>query len=486
MKRTRIMALLLAVIMVAGLMAGCSNGKNPAETTGTTPAATSGSGATSASAEQTTATEATTEATTEYEPTIDMQGYECILTSGNVARFTPAELGGESALAKQWQDAYDEIEAKFNCKLTLFGHGTSMEDMLPFAMGGEKLGDFVFMRQWDMFPFAIKGYLRALNSPEMLAAGFDPTDGTRWYQDTTKLSALNGNIYGVDTNSQYYITKLGFFMVVNKGLFADYAGVSDVYDMVRKGEWTWDKYIECARAMTVDADNDGNPEIWGVGVPMGGWETHLNGTTPVIQKDGKYVSNFSDARVLEALEFVRKQYQDEKIFPLDMDGTACRTAFANGTVGMTSVYASNMRPGDQIVDSVHDYGIIPSPKGPQASGYTCYMGSVDLWTMFASNPDYEKAVVIMNAWGARMTDDTWTTALREQWCRDDESLEMMTDYILPNSILITTAANREIDQYVRKQMTPAIISGGISPASAVEQMDQQINSLLNDMYSSVQ
>ena len=88
---------------------------------------------TTSQSDGTTAPEATTAepAETEYEPAVDMEGYEFILTAGNIGRFTPTP--GASEQDDRWQAAYDEIEEKFNCTFTLFGHSTSTEDPVSYT-----------------------------------------------------------------------------------------------------------------------------------------------------------------------------------------------------------------------------------------------------------------------------------------------------------------------------------------------------------------
>ncbi len=474
----KIVAILMAALILFSV-AACGGTDTPAETT----AGTTASESTKLTSASTTAETTTAETTTEYEPKIDMDGYDFVLAVGNAGRFTPEP--GSSELHDKWQAEYNEIEDKFNCKFTVFGHSTNTESLMQYVLSGDKMGDFVFMRQTNFYTFAIKGYLRSLTSPEVVNAGFNVYDETRWFQPTTLLAEFNDNIWGVDTCSEYYICKFGFFLVFNKDLVNNEAGYSSdtMYQMVRDHKWNWDKYVEIAKSITKDLDADNKPDQWGIGDAMKGHEIFTNGTQPIIEKDGRWVSNFKDGKVIEALEFMQDVWYNEGIKdPEETNGTNLRQRFADGQVGMTFVYGSNMRDGDQINESTHDYGVLPLPMGPNASEYVSVLDGLDVWTLFTSNPDYEKSVTIMNAFGARMTDDNWKEGIREQWFRDDESMEVFENYILPNTVINTSSPNDPINNYCRKEIYPQIQSGEIRPSTAVESLDQVIVGMLEDMF----
>lgn len=482
MKRNQFIALLLTLALLVPTLAACGDTGGPPDpaTTVTDKVPETASQSDGTTAPEETITEPPE---TEYEPAVDMEGYEFILTAGNIGRFTPTP--NTSELDDRWQAAYDEIEEKFNCTFTLFGHSTSTEDLLQFVLSGDKLGDFVFMRQTNFYTFAIKDYIRSLTSPEVVEAGMDVNDATRWFQPTTQLSSFNGEIWGVDTNSEFYICKVGFFFVFNKTLMHNYAGYSEeeIYQLVRDRQWTWDKFLETAQAMTQDLDNDGKTDYWGLGVAMNGHEILTNGTSAVLEENGRWVGNVRDPRVVEGLQFMQDVYYNYKVKdPNETDGSVLRQRFADGTVGMTFVYGSNMRDGDQINTSEHDYGILPLPIGPAAKDYVSVLDGLDVWTLFKSNQDYEKSIVIMNAFGARMTDDNWREAIQEQWFRDETSMEIFETYILPNTVVNSLSPNDPVNNYFRKEMFVEIQNGNLLPSAAVEQMESVLQSMLDDIF----
>ena len=131
MKRNQFIALLLTLALLVPTLAACGDTGGPPDpaTTVTDKVPETASQSDGTTAPEETITEPPE---TEYEPAVDMEGYEFILTAGNIGRFTPTP--NTSELDDRWQAAYDEIEEKFNCTFTLFGHSTSTEDLLQFVL----------------------------------------------------------------------------------------------------------------------------------------------------------------------------------------------------------------------------------------------------------------------------------------------------------------------------------------------------------------
>ena len=121
MKRNQVIALLLTLALFLPTLVACGGTDGDPDVS---TSLTDNVPQTTTTSDGTDGTPALVETTsgpieTEYEPAVDMEGYEFILTAGNIARFTPTP--GASELDDRWQAAYDEIEEKFNCTFTLFG-----------------------------------------------------------------------------------------------------------------------------------------------------------------------------------------------------------------------------------------------------------------------------------------------------------------------------------------------------------------------------
>ena len=124
MKRyTRLLAMLMAVLMVASMFAACGGSEDPATTTTaatttaatTTEATTTAGTTTAATTTEATTTEATTtEATTTPEPAVDLDGY--VLSIVNGASLLPAMNADGSytnSLQEEYADKLLDLEAEY-------------------------------------------------------------------------------------------------------------------------------------------------------------------------------------------------------------------------------------------------------------------------------------------------------------------------------------------------------------------------------------
>lgn len=114
----------------------------------------------------------------------------------------------------------------------------------------------------------------------------------------------------------------------NTKMFGD-AGLS-----MPTAEWTWDDFLNAAKALT---KGDGKDKIYGFAVPWGGmfqlmpwWLT--NGTYPL--NDAWTESNLSDPKILEAVTFIHDLIHVHKVAP-SIQGTDAGQLFASSKVAMS-------------------------------------------------------------------------------------------------------------------------------------------------------
>ena len=131
MKKTRLLALLLALCMVVALFAACG-GTEPEETSDTT-ADTSDTTVGDTSADDTTAAD-----TSDTEPAVDLDGYAFTMGNGGLKDYM---TGGENASTERGaklQDGVAAIEEKLNCTIE-FTDGGSADEMEKIATAATAL-----------------------------------------------------------------------------------------------------------------------------------------------------------------------------------------------------------------------------------------------------------------------------------------------------------------------------------------------------------
>ncbi len=481
-KKTKILALSLAVLMIAAMFAGCS-GSNTAETTAGTTAGT------------TAPAETTTQAPK------DMEGYEFILTgAGN---FSPVDSEGkakDTALAQELRDLYADIESTYNCTITFSNQDSSYDILLASATSGTKFSDFVRIRQSTWIPLAVNHALRPLDGDEMVAAGLDVNDSDCFAQQYTHLTdfTVDGveHTWGVDMSGKYDRMAFGHTYAFNKKIVADAGYSADaMYQMVYKYEWTYDKMIEIATKCTKDTDGNGMPDIWGVALDTDGNEIWTNGSGPIIYDSATktYKANCLDSKVITSLEFMASLNQNGKLSPpFKGDGATTsrgerRTLFYTGKAAFAGLYGPQF--GDDgapngTANMSDPAGLLPIPKGPDVDHYTMNFVDVDLYCMLVSTTEWEKSAYIMARIADGLHDDGeyQEYLLNDSLLGDEDAYKVLTEYLLTNGLMNIAKCSDNMYEITRKQFYQSVYEGTMTPAAAAETYQPLIQAELDSVF----
>lgn len=506
MKKNRILALVLAVLMVAAIAAGCANTAEPDTTTASTTTAATTTAATTTEATTTEGTTAgttegtTTEATTtETEPAgIDLGGYEFVWVKPTHNATGRANMApdNETALGVELGEIYAEIEEELNCIITIDqSMSTDLEQLLTAAVGGDKYADAICTRQYNWIPLAAMGGIRALDSSEMLSAGFDLYNNDVYNQIYTQMTKINGHVYGFDLSGKFDNVAMGHFYGFNKRIIES-AGYSadDIYNAVRNGTWTYEYFLEIAHACVVDVDGDGlaypvNQDVWGIALDGDGNEAWTNGTGPIFfdEATGKYMNNLSDPQFIKAMEFMSKVNGEGDLMYPEAHGSTPqrgdrREIFYSGHAGFAGLYGGNVNDsGTGTMED--DFGIVPFPKGPDADGYVINMVDLDSNVILVSNRDYEKTALIFNAIGARVTDfDAYKELVLESFRGDEDAVDVLFNYAFPNAFMNICKCSSDMHNLVRKKFYSDIYTKNMSVAQAAETYGPQIQAELDKVF----
>ncbi|MBQ8555577.1 MAG: extracellular solute-binding protein [Clostridia bacterium] len=168
------------------------------------------------------------------------------------------------------------------------------------------------------------------------------------------------------------------------------ANLEDPRDLVEKGEWTWEKFLEYVKVLTKDTDGDGVTDVYG----FGGWPADY--LPLLVMSNGSYIAageteNLSSPEVAETLQFMQDLYLNGYAYPIPAENgwDICRFLYREGKVAFSPNAA-------WIMDSNKDYAFqnpdlptlefdmvfVPWPEGPSGDMETnaqkvtdssCYM-----------------------------------------------------------------------------------------------------------------
>lgn len=462
--------------MLCAAFAGCSGNGNGNETT--TVPQTSKTNETTAAG---TAAETTTEATTETIPNLD--GYEfTICGSGEEWRDEAT-----SALIQEMMDQYAEVEELLNCTISKVDGDNKM--LITYGISGDKIADIVYARQEEYIPPALQGYIRPLDTDEVRATGLDVTDPEMVDTVFTGATKVNGHIWGLSWSGKYFAQYWGHAIAFNKRIVEEAGYKSDdIYQAVRDFKWDWDMFVEIAKAVSNDSDGNGVNDVDGYCLmPNELVEVYSNGVGFVYEgDDGKWKAGAATPQLITAAEFYYKCYTDADISLQPTEGMGNgnrRTWFYEGNAGFCCLYGKNFSLSDAgAVNMImnDDFGYVPVPHGPDAKVYAHYIPDLWAYVIQTANQDWEKSCMVVAAIGERLTDPNSAEELYRKHFRDDESVEMLMDYMLPNALVqsarFSTGLRSLVDAFEKD------LRSGVAAATACESFAKVMQTGIDELF----
>ena len=187
------------------------------------------------------------------------------------------------------------------------------------------------------------------NLQPMQNLGFDFSDPA-WDDNVIDAYTFNGNIYGVNmVGSPYYCPYLVYY---NTNLIETY-GLDDPYELFKKGKWTWDKLWEMCEDFLDEADGD---DFIGLST-MAGMEYQLAFNKPAITYDKKtntFKHNLQDANFIQSWK-IYANYYDKGLISLALtnnDAFDAGKLLFNISMGIAaragSAYFTDLRAQDAV------------------------------------------------------------------------------------------------------------------------------------------
>lgn len=476
MKKRQVSKQVLAVVMSAlmlGSVAGCgstasqpaSNDAAPAETTQETQ----------------TVTETTQETTPAQEeekaPEYDFGGR--VVRIGSYYDMTPDPE--KNAISAALSERIAFVEENYNCKIEFVDLGGDyINQYVTSVLAGDPVVDIGYAITTKVLPALIEGGI-AYPISDLNVIDFD---AYKWRSDVVNAGYYKGKNYTMllkDPEIRY-----GIFW--NKTLF-EQNGLPDLYELVDKGEWNWNKFKEIAIAANQDVDNDGTIDIWGFNARENlGWCYLYSNDAYVANKtDAGMTVDLSDPKVVEALTAMQ-DFTTSVDYKHDIDwsseGWDCMiTGFRDGTSMMcleefwiSYAYLNEMSD---------DWGWVPFPKGTSATDWSCYGKENGCRIILNGVEDPETVALIYDLiTDCADTEAEWDDLMEDQlesWADDAQTVENVS-YIYNNHIAVINSVNGFADlNGAINNMINEISSGNTTPQTALETYQSQIDAAIADL-----
>ena len=300
------------------------------------------------------------------------------------------------------------LEKKYNFKFkfeTVVDPMIYADTVVTKLMSGVKYGDIIHIPSSLSYPkFAIKGYVYALDD-------YIDYSLPQWNKGANEYTTYNGKHYAV-TNASFGAASNAIFF--NKALIRKF-GATSPYDYYQKNNWTWDTFLQVAKATT---KKEGDVQYWGVGgqannptCPLG--FIFSNGGSPVKKSGNKEVFNLDTEAAIEGIDFANRLYNTENVCekrPANAALNYYETQFKRGRIAM---YFSAYYNAPTYLEALgKDMGFIYMPRGPKAKGYVSDTSEFDTYFIPKAVKNPQEIATILTEW---LSPQSWRMTQEEEY-----------------------------------------------------------------------
>lgn len=434
MKKSFAKKALFALLISAFLFeaAACSGGESVQSTDIT------GTGESNAAAE-TAAAETTVHYEADYLPDADYEGYDFrMITMIDDICVADVEVMNGDVFNDSFYTRNRKIEQDYNVKLSqTAANGWNEQYSILKKSVNAATDDFDTIRliMREAFPAAQDDYTVPISDLPYC----DPSQPwyVRYMNDELTFGEELPVAYTDECLATYMYTETVFF---NKRMAGDY-NLGDLYDTVRNGTWTYDKFFDMAKAVISDVDGSGNFDIttdtFGY---MSRWDNYVHGFwvgagMKTVKKDDDNLPYFeADQNLYTLLEdLFEKTTGDGTYYDYWYDMADRGLTYDDFMPYFADGHALFVLDGVSVCGNLRDmnddFGILPMPKKDEAqSSYYSSVSDGYVNVVPATASDIERTSVMLEALAIESKNIVVPAyiekAVESKYLRDEDSVEM--------------------------------------------------------------
>ncbi|MBQ4262349.1 MAG: extracellular solute-binding protein [Ruminococcus sp.] len=437
----RLSAFLAAILMVSSAAVSCGEGAGGGQPDPASAQAQNTQDTAETEPETTAASGLAAEITPELKKELGLEGYNVTVYNRD-SGWAASDIYSEEQDGEALNDAvfarnrYLEETYGFTVSQVI-GDG-SLSDLGSLVLAGDSSYDLAFPMARTAAGFATSGYLTDLSKLKYI--DFESGVWNSMFNDT--LAILSRRYYASGDISVNLFKAVRAFMF-NKGLAAQYQ-LEDLYQLVRDGKWTLERFDAICRTVSADLDGDSamtNKDQWGIA-----WQSTISGIifyygagqilTPLDENGDPYL-DFGSEKSIQVFDRIQAMMSDKNVY-LTGETNDVLSIFHDGR---SLFYTEVMDALSRLRDSDTDIGVLPLTKWDDAQ--QDYVQFADGWCISpvvipvsAKSPELSgfAAQAIAEASSVYVRPVYYDICLTGKYIRDEESAEML-DIIFGNCVL---------------------------------------------------
>ena len=472
---------LISALLVCLLLASCGSGAidDNVTTDGSTEGTTEGTAETTVSEEELFSSL----------PTGDFGGETVKLLGENrtdwaIIQLSSDEITGELINDKMYE-ADRLIEQKLNVKIEskYIQNTWDLPTMIQNAVAaGEDEYDVYDIPSHIAGTIIQNGYFRDISDLTGIS------DKVWWDKNTRDSLTFGGKCYSLLGDVSLMLAESHYVLFQNKDIAAD-IGLDNIYDTVKSGKWTLDKFGEHLKKAAQDTNGNGEMDFedrWGLGIYQVAMTYFmLAGENPIVQTDSDGIPYFNgiDERMADMYTKIRIILFDPEHTTIGGKNVPAGGDWKDPFMQGRSLYLFEpLGHSKKMRDSKFDFAIIPMPKYDenQKEYMTPILQYVHTMYVTVANQITDVIGATLENMAAEyyrtLRPAYYETVLENKRVRDDESLEML-EIIFKNRELNPAVV---FDWKITTILNEAALRGKDTIVSDVEKQSKQIQKAINN------
>lgn len=314
------------------------------------------------------------------------------------------------------------------------------------------------------------------------------SDKVWWDKNTRDSLTFGGKCYSLLGDVSLMLAESHYVLFQNKDIAAD-IGLDNIYDTVKSGKWTLDKFGEHLKKAAQDTNGNGEMDFedrWGLGIYQVAMTYFmLAGENPIVQTDSDGIPYFNgiDERMADMYTKIRTILFDPEHTTIGGKNVPAGGDWKDPFMQGRSLYLFEpLGHSKKMRDSKFDFSIIPMPKYDenQKEYMTPILQYVHTMYVTVANQKTDVIGATLENMAAEyyrtLRPAYYETVLENKRVRDDESLEML-EIIFKNRELNPAVV---FDWKITNILNDAALKGKDTIVSDVERQSKQIQKAINN------